>query len=114
AGDPLSGLVQRQQLLNIEASSTGVKDARASAVAAIDCARGTTWLADADDATPSLKLNWIGERRVRAVRLILDRQAPAAAPTRVQLVHPGGRQTLRLDRQGQARVRPFRTSRLEI
>lgn len=114
AGDALSGLIQRQQLVNVSASSTGVEDARASAVAAVDGTLGTTWLADVEDQTPSLSINWIGDRRVRAVRLSLDRQAPAAAPTRVQLIHPGGRQTVRLDRDGHARVTPFRTSRLEV
>lgn len=114
AGDALSGLIQQQQLVNVEASSTGVDDARASAVAAVDGSRGTTWLADVEDDVPSLSLSWIGERRVHAVRLSLDRQAPASAPTRVQLVHPGGRQTVRLDRRGYARVEPFRSSRVEV
>lgn len=114
AGDALEGLLQRNQLVNVEASSTGVKDARASAVAAIDGVGGTTWIADIDDPTPSLVLNWIDERPVRAIRLGLDREAAAARPTRVEVVHPGGRQTVQLDEEGYARVRPFRTSRLEV
>ncbi|CAB4963212.1 unannotated protein [freshwater metagenome] len=114
AGDALEGLLQRNQLVTIEASSRAIADARASAVAAIDGTPGTTWVADVDDPTPTLTLNWIGDRAVRAVRLGLDPQAAAAAATRVELVHDGGRQTVRLDADGYARVRPFRTTRLEV
>lgn len=114
AGDALTGLIQRDQLIIVESSSTGVDDARASGVAAIDGVQGTTWLADVDDPTPTLTFNWIGKRPVRGIRLSLDRQAAAAAATRVELVHPGGRQTVRLDRNGYARVEPFRSSRLDV
>jgi arabinofuranan 3-O-arabinosyltransferase len=114
AGDALEGLLQRNQLINVDSSSTGAPDARASAVAAIDGATGTTWIADVDDPMPTLTLNWIGERPVRAVRLGLDRQAAAAPATRVELVHDDGRQTVRLDADGYARVQPFSTTRLEV
>ncbi|MGZ5400318.1 MAG: alpha-(1-_3)-arabinofuranosyltransferase domain-containing protein, partial [Nocardioides sp.] len=114
AGDALSGLVQRDQLVNVSASSAAVDDARGSAVAAIDGAAGTTWTADADDADPTLSLAWIGERPVRGIRLSLDRQAAAARITRVELVHTGGRQVVGLDRTGSARVEPFRTDELDI
>lgn len=114
AGDALEGLIQRNQLVSVKASSTGAQDVRASAVAAVDGDPGTTWVADLDDSVPVLTLNWIGERPVRAVRLGLDRQVAAAPATRVELVHDGGRQTVRLDADGYARVRPFRTTRLEV
>lgn len=113
-GDALTGLIQRGQFVNVAASSTAVEDARGSAVAAIDGAEGTTWVADPEDPTPTLTFNWIGERPVRAIRLSLDRQAAAAAATRVELIHPGGRQTVRLDRTGYARVEPIRTRRLAV
>lgn len=114
AGDALEGLIQRNQLVSVSASSSGAEDARASAVAAVDGDPGTTWIADIEDPTPTLTLNWIGDRPVRAIRLGLDRQVAAAPATRVELVHDGGRQTVRLDAEGRARVRPFRTSRLEV
>jgi arabinofuranan 3-O-arabinosyltransferase len=114
AGDALTGLLLRDQLVNVRASSTAVDDARASAVAAIDGSTGTTWVAEPDDPDPTLSVNWIGERPVRGIRLALDGQAPAARATRVELVHPGGRQVVRLDRSGYARVTPFRTSRLDV
>ncbi|NPD06386.1 DUF3367 domain-containing protein [Nocardioides sp. zg-1308] len=114
AGDALEGLLQRNQLVNVTASSTGAPDARASAVAAIDGAGGTTWIADVDDPAPTLTLNWIVKRPVRAIELGLDREAAAAPATRVELVHDAGRQTVELDPDGYARVEPFRTTRLEV
>ena len=114
AGDALTGLLLRDQLVGVRASSTAVDDARASAVAAIDGSSGTTWVAEADDPDPTLSLNWVGERTVRGIRLELDRQAPASRPTRVELVHPGGREVVRLDRAGSASVTPFRASRLDV
>jgi arabinofuranan 3-O-arabinosyltransferase len=98
----------------VNASSTAVDDARASAVAAIDGSSGTTWVADADDPDPTLRVNWIGERPVRGIRLALDRQAPASRATRVEVVHPGGRQVVRLDRDGYAPLVPFRASRVDV
>jgi arabinofuranan 3-O-arabinosyltransferase len=113
-GDALNGLVQRGQFVNVDASSTAIDDPRASAVAAIDGRIGTTWTAEADDPDPTLSLSWLGEREVRGIRMALDDQAAAARPLRVALVHPGGRQVVRLDRSGAARVKPFRTSQLDL
>ncbi|NYE38741.1 arabinofuranan 3-O-arabinosyltransferase [Nocardioides cavernae] len=114
ASDALTGLVLRDQLVNVSASTTAAGDARGSAVAAIDGAPGTTWVAEDDDPDPTLTLSWIGERTVRGIRLAVDEQAPASRPTRVELVHPGGRQVVRLDRAGRADVTPFRTSSVEV
>ncbi|MCP3423560.1 alpha-(1-_3)-arabinofuranosyltransferase domain-containing protein [Nocardioides pinisoli] len=114
AGDALTGLMLRDQLVNISASSNAVADARASALAAIDGRPGTTWLAEEDDADPTLDVTWIGERRVREIRLSLDRQAAASRPTRLEVVHPGGRQVVRLDSSGRADLEPFRASRVSV
>lgn len=114
ASDALTGLVLRDQLVNVSASTTAADDARGSAVAAIDGAPGTTWVAEEGDPDPTLTLSWIGERTVRGIRLAVDDQAPASRPTRVELVHPGGRQVVRLDRTGRADVTPFRTTNLEV
>ncbi|HYJ27844.1 MAG TPA: alpha-(1-_3)-arabinofuranosyltransferase family protein [Nocardioides sp.] len=114
AGDALTGLMLRDQLVNVSASSTGVADARASALAAIDGLPGTTWLADEDDDDPTLDVSWIGERPVRDIRLSLDRQAAASRPTRLEVVHPGGRQVVRLDESGRAELAPFRATRVSV
>ncbi len=113
-GQALQGLIQRDQLVNVRASSTAVNDARGSAVAAIDGDPGTTWTADPEDESPTLSVNWLAERTVRSVRVTLDRQAAAAEATRIVLEYPGGRQTVELDDTGTAHVDPFRTSRLDI
>ena len=114
AGDALTGLMLRDQLVNVSASSTAVADARASALAAIDGRPGTTWLADEDDDDPTLDVTWIGERPVREIRLSLDRQAAASRPTRLEVVHPGGRQDVRLDESGRAELEPFRATRVSV
>ncbi len=114
AGDALTGLMLRDQLVNVSASSSAVDDARASALAAIDGRPGTTWLAGRDDSEPTLDLSWIGERPVREVRLSLDRGAAASRPTRLEVVHPGGRQVVRLDASGRADLEPFRASRVSL
>ncbi|MEO5651390.1 MAG: hypothetical protein ABIN79_07620, partial [Marmoricola sp.] len=91
-----------------------VADARASAVAAVDGDPGTTWAAAADDEDPTLSVRWLGQRTVRAVSLTLDRQAAASRPTRVELVYPSGRQSVDLDADGTARVRPFRAGQVDV
>ncbi|WP_051552218.1 alpha-(1-_3)-arabinofuranosyltransferase [Nocardioides sp. URHA0020] len=113
-GSALQGLIQSKQLVNVAASSAAVRDARASAVAAIDGDPGTTWTADPDDDDPRLTVSWLAERTVSSITASLDRQAPGARPTRVVLEYAGGRQTVRLDATGHARVRPFRASRVAV
>ena len=66
-GDALQGLIQRDQLVNVRASSTAVEDARGSAVAAIDGDPGTTWIADPDDEDPD-PVGQLAGRADRAVR----------------------------------------------
>ncbi len=113
-GAPLQGLIQQGQLVNIEASSSAVRDPRASAVAAIDGDPGTTWTSDPNDDDPALTVSWLADRTVRSIGVELDRQAAGAQPTRVALEYPGGRQAVTLDARGFARVEPFRSSRVVV
>ncbi|GAA1960878.1 alpha-(1-_3)-arabinofuranosyltransferase [Nocardioides panacihumi] len=113
-GEALQALIQRDQLINVRSSSDAVDDARGSAVAAIDGARGTTWVADPDDEHPALSLRWLGERTVRGIQVRLDRQAPASRPRSVVLDYPGGRQAVELDEHGHADVKPFRATRVDL
>ncbi len=113
-GDALQGLIQRDQLVNVKASSTAVADARGSAVAAIDGDPGTTWVADASDKDPRLSVSWLATRTVRSIKVSLDRQAAGARARRVVLEYPGGRQSVELDDDGMARVAPFRTRRVDV
>ncbi len=113
-GEALQGLIQRDQLVNVRASSAAVDDARGSAVAAIDGDPGTTWVADPDDERPTLSVSWLVERKVRSVRVLLDQQVAASRATRLELAYPGGRQLVELDGTGRARVEPFSTTRLDV
>ena len=109
-------LVRLQQGLpvNITGSSTAVPDVRASALAAIDGDRGTTWTATQTDTRPQLNLNWIGKRTLRTIRIATDRSAPARRPTVVRLTWPGGSRTVALDKKGRGRYRPIRTDSLAV
>ena len=113
-GKALQGLIQRGQVVRVQASSTAVKDARGSAVAAIDGDPGTTWSADPDDDDPTLTVDWLADQTIRSIWVRLDRQAPAARPTRMVLEWPGGRQAVKVGAAGFARVEPIRTSKLDI
>ncbi|QYJ04790.1 DUF3367 domain-containing protein [Nocardioides panacisoli] len=112
-GTALERLLTRGQLVDASASSTGVPDPRASALAAIDGDPGTSWLADPDDLRPSLTVTWVGQRRVDRIRMALDPGTAAQLPTRVRLVWPGGEREVALA-DGQARFAPLRTDRLRI
>ncbi|MFC7497476.1 MULTISPECIES: alpha-(1-_3)-arabinofuranosyltransferase domain-containing protein [unclassified Nocardioides] len=113
-GPALQGLIQSEQVINIRSSSEAVDDARGSAVAAVDGDRGTTWVADPDDETPSLSLDWLGERTVRGIDVRLGREAAASRVTRVVLEYPGGRQAVKIDVTGHARVETFRADRVDL
>ncbi len=113
-GRALTNLLQRGQPARATASSVAVRDARASALAAIDGDRGTTWTAAPGDLRPTLRLSWLGRRLVSGLRLSVDADADARRPRRVTLVWPGGRREVTLDRTGRVRLAPFRTDRLEV
>jgi arabinofuranan 3-O-arabinosyltransferase len=113
-GEALEQLLQRDQLVNISASSVGVPDARGSAIAAIDGDPTTTWYAGAEDGRPSLSLSWVTPKRVTGVRLKVARDVAARAPRRITLVWPGGTRSVELDDRGAARIDPIRTDQLEI
>lgn len=113
-GPALQGLIMRDQLINVRSSSDAVDDARASAVAAVDGDPGTTWVADAEDDSPALTLDWVGERTITGLDVRLDHDAPASRVTEVVVVHPGGRQTVELGASGHADLRPFRSDRVDL
>ena len=114
ASDALTGLITRGQFIDVKASSTEVEDPRASALAMIDGDRGTTWLGAKNDEHPILRFNWIGEREVSAINLSLDARVPAARPSRIQITYPAGKQTVALDRSGNAQLEPFTATEVAI
>jgi arabinofuranan 3-O-arabinosyltransferase len=110
-GTALEDLVQAGQLVHARASSSSVDAAVGSAVAAVDGRRSTTWVARFDDERPSLRIDWLRPQVIRSVDLRLDPDAAATPADRVTLDYRGGRQTVRLDARGHARLaRAVRTT----
>lgn len=113
AGDALSRLVLQGRAVGVQASSTAVPDPRGSALAALDGNPGTTWLADPDDPSPTLRVSWLGVERVRFLRLRTDADAAAATPTKVRV--SWGAQSLEVDLvDGRARLPGVRTDTLDV
>lgn len=114
-GEGLDELLEEGSPFSIRASSTGVADPRASALAAMDGDAGTTWVAAADDASPTLTAQWVSERRIRSITVAVAPSAPVRRPTAVLLSWPGGSQRVALDSGGRGRLAtPIRTDRLSI
>ncbi|WP_370290884.1 alpha-(1-_3)-arabinofuranosyltransferase family protein [Nocardioides sp.] len=117
-GAALDELVLQGQPASVAASSTALADPRAGAVAAIDGDPGTAWLASLGDERPTLRVGWLGVRRVSGLTLALDRAVAARRPTRVALDFSDGRTVTRretdLDADGTVRVPPVRADRVTI
>jgi arabinofuranan 3-O-arabinosyltransferase len=114
-GAALKVLLQRGQLASVTASSTGNRDPRASAFAAVDGDPGTTWTAQRTDVRPSFTLTWIGERRVKGLRLGVQIDTAARLPRELTLLWPGGDQVVDVRRDGSVRLdEPIVTERLTL
>ncbi|MDF9715603.1 DUF3367 domain-containing protein [Nocardioides sp. ChNu-153] len=113
AGDVLGALTRDDGTVQVSASSLAVPDPRASALAAVDGLRGTTWLADPEDLRPELDLTFLGPRVVTEVEVRLDDGVAARAPTELALTWPGGRTTVEL-RDGRATFPPVSAERLTV
>jgi arabinofuranan 3-O-arabinosyltransferase len=113
AGAALDEVVLQRQPARITASSTGVDDPRAGAVAAVDGDTATTWTAATDELNPELEVSWLGERSVRGLGMSVSREVAARLPQRLELIWPEGTREIDLSR-GSARFEPIRTDRLTI
>ncbi len=113
AGPDLDRLILRDQPIDVQATSSGVPDPRASPIAAVDGAMRTSWLADVDDPRPTLTVSWLGTRPVTGVRLRLGKNVAAALPSTVTLSWPGGSRQVALA-GGVARFPVIRTDQLQI
>ncbi|TFV87312.1 DUF3367 domain-containing protein [Blastococcus sp. CT_GayMR20] len=98
----------------VEASSAAVPDPRAGADAALDGNPRTTWVADEDDARPSLTLTWPEPRTIDAVAVGLAPNTAASLVTAVGVTADGLEQTVGLDPTGTARFAPVTTQRLTL
>lgn len=112
-GEDLDRLVLDDQPIQIQASSVAVPDPRASPVAAIDGNPRTTWVAESDQLSPSLTLDWLGTKPVTGLRLTLSDDTAARLPSSVRLTWPGGSTDVTLE-DGRASFPPIRTDGLRI
>ena len=115
SGSAAAAFLQRGLYLEASASSDAVDQAAASSpLAAVDGEAGTTWIADADDQSPSFDLSWLGKRTISSLSVSLDEGAPARRPTAVTVSYAGGSQAVRLDARGRAALRPVSVSGVSL
>lgn len=114
-GAGLSKLLLSDSVAGVTASSEGVPDARASALAALDGRSGTTWIADVHDARPALEVHWLGRRTISRVTAQTWRTAAARRPAALRVSWKGGSEDVVLGRNGSARLpSPVTTDWLRI
>ena len=111
-GEALDELLLAGQLAGVTASSTGLPDARASALAAIDGDEGTTWTAALADLRPTLRLNWVGVRRITGLDLSVAADTAARLPDELTVIWPEGRRSVTVAADGSVRFPAVRTDRL--
>lgn len=112
-GPDLDDVILQDQPVRITASSVGVDDPRAGAVAAVDGDAGTTWSAALGELNPELRISWLGRRTVTGLGMSVNREVAARLPERVELSWPGGTREVELER-GSARFDAIRTDQLTI
>lgn len=84
-GQDLDALIQRGDLATVSASSTVTRGSQAGVTNVIDGDPATAWVAATDDDRPTLRVSWLGERRVSQARLALDPRVAASRPDEVTL-----------------------------
>ncbi len=113
-GDQLDELVLQGGGVGVSASSSSNPDPRAGPVSAVDGNPGTAWTAGLGDLRPTLRLRWLGTRRITGIRLSVDDDLPARLPTEVLLTTPDTARVVRLDDRGRGRFAPLRTDQLSV
>ncbi|MDP3890669.1 MAG: alpha-(1-_3)-arabinofuranosyltransferase family protein [Nocardioides sp.] len=113
-GAALDTLVQADQPLNISASSVAVPDPRGSPLSAVDGDPATTWISDAEELRPTLRLSWLGKRRISSVRMELDEETAARQAVRVTVGWPGGAREVEVSSSGLVTFPAIRTDQLSI
>jgi arabinofuranan 3-O-arabinosyltransferase len=113
-GAALEELTQQSSLVDVSASSSGIADPRASALAAVDGNGSTTWSADLSDVRPSLRLRWLQPQTIDSIEIKVDPDTAARAPQSLVLRWRGGRRAVELDEDGTASFAPVRTAQLSV
>lgn len=97
----------------VSGSSQLAGDPAASALAAVDGDRSTTWVAATNDLRPTLKLSWSEPRVLSGLRLSTADDSGGSRPTQVRITVPQGTQTVPVTPDGVARFR-LTTASIEI
>ncbi|WP_341927941.1 alpha-(1-_3)-arabinofuranosyltransferase family protein [Nocardioides psychrotolerans] len=113
-GSALDDLLEADQPLNISASSVAVPDPRGSPLSAVDGDPSTTWISSAVDLRPTLRLSWLGQRRISSVRLVLDEETAAREAVRVTVGWPEGTREVEVSAAGFVSFPAIRTDQLSI
>ncbi|GAB3997514.1 alpha-(1-_3)-arabinofuranosyltransferase domain-containing protein [Nocardioides marmoraquaticus] len=113
-GPGLTALLVGAQPVNALASSVGVPDPRASALAAVDGDPGSAWLASSEDLRPTLRLSWLRPQDVTGVRLVVPDATPVARPSEVVVRWDGGEAAVTLDGDGAAELPAFSSTYVEV
>ncbi|MGY1744376.1 alpha-(1-_3)-arabinofuranosyltransferase [Blastococcus sp. SYSU D00695] len=98
----------------VTASSTPVADPRATAAAAVDGDPGTAWLADGEDADPTLVLTYPQPRAVDSLRVVPAGVGTGVAPTAVTVDDGTQTRTLPLGADGTVTFPAVVTARLAV
>lgn len=109
-GGPRDALVAEGERVRIEATS-----ARRGEPAAhlLDGDERTTWVADAGDAEPVVRLAWRESRTVDRVQ-VAPADLPGSAPARLRIVASSGVREVDLPPLGEARFEPLEASGVEV
>jgi arabinofuranan 3-O-arabinosyltransferase len=114
AGEALNQLIQRDQVVSVRTSTTAMPDPRASAVAMLDGAAGTTWTARPGDINPVISLRFLTQVDIRGLALAVERGTAARAPQSVLLSWPGGSRRVGLGDDGIVSFPLIRTKSMDI
>lgn len=114
AGEDLRRQILAGSFVDVEASSVGNLDMRASALAAVDGSTSTTWSAAEDDERPRLRLAWLAKQTIRGISISVDPEVAARQPRDVTLTWPGGKLVVDLGEDGRAGFVPIRTDQLAV
>ena len=114
SGRAVAAAVMRSQPVTVTASSSAVRDPRASVLAAVDGDPRTTWSAAQDDERPRLALSWLKKQTVTGLQLSTARSSDVRVPRQLTLTWPGGRRAVTLDSSGEVRFPAIRTRSLQL
>jgi arabinofuranan 3-O-arabinosyltransferase len=114
AGDALLEELLRDQPVGISSTTTSNPDVRGSALAAVDGDPGTTWTAALSDLRPTIRMNWLGRKKISGLSVSVAADTAARMPELVELQWPGGSRTVTVPPNGNVSFPAFRTDRLTL